>query len=85
MMKFINNIACYLITDIILTKKIKQETPSVNLNKIDKDFALKLYKYSNDIAFKTQIYLSLYNITYFKYGVAVNKKCQFDFPHLCIV
>lgn len=32
--------------------KIKQKTSLVSLNKIDKDFALKLYKDSNAIASK---------------------------------
>lgn len=55
-MKFISNFICYLIAKILSTKKIKQEVLSVALNKIDKDFAFKLYKNSNIITSKTQIY-----------------------------
>lgn len=80
MMKFIDNIVCYLITDISLTKEIKQEVLSASLNKTDADFALKLYKDSNAIASKTQIHSSSHNTTCFKYGVAATGKCWFDFP-----
>lgn len=43
---------------------------SIYLNKIDKDFAFKLYKNSNAIICKIQIYIVLLNITCFEYGAA---------------
>lgn len=35
------------------TEEIKKQALSINLNETDKDFANKLYKDSNAIAFKT--------------------------------
>lgn len=52
---------------------------SARLNKIDKEFVLKLYKDGNAIAFKTQIHFSLYNVTYFQYRIALIRKYYFDF------
>lgn len=75
MVKIFDNIICYLIADILLIKKIKKQTLSVSLNKIDKDFAFKLYKNSNVVAFKIQIHFFLYNATCFKYKTATIKKC----------
>lgn len=65
---------------MLLTEEIKQEALSVSLNETDKDFALKLYKDSNAIIFKTQIHFSLHNITCFKYGATVTKKSRFNLP-----
>lgn len=44
MMKFIDNIVCCLIADILSTKKIKQKALSAGLNKTNQDFPLKFYK-----------------------------------------
>lgn len=49
MIKFIDNIIYSLITDMLLTKKIKQKVLSISLNKIIKDFTFKLYKNSNAV------------------------------------
>lgn len=46
----------------------------MSLNKTDKDFALNLYRDSNAIIFKIQTHFFLYNVTRFKYRVAVSKK-----------
>lgn len=66
--KLINIIICYSMADILLFKVIDKEVLSKNvllfknisykvsllsLNKTDKEFALKLYKDNNTIAFKT--------------------------------
>ena len=40
MVKFIDNIICYLIVDITLCKNIKSETISANLDNTNEDFAL---------------------------------------------
>lgn len=55
----------------------------MGLNKTDEDFALKLYKDSNAVDSKTQIYFFLHNATCFKYRVAANRKCWFDFLLPC--
>lgn len=99
MLQFINIIISYSLADKLLSENIKQEapttnvlslkyisyeTPSVSLNKTDTEFALALYKDSNIITFKTQVYFSSYNATCFKYGVTVSGKCRLDFPRPCI-
>lgn len=67
-MKFIKNIIYYyLIVDILLFEYIKQEILSANLNKTNDVFILKLYKNSNTVASKLQIYSSLHNKIYLKY------------------
>lgn len=66
---------------MLLIKEIKQEAWLANLNKTDEDFALKLYKDSNAFISKTQIHFSSHNAICFKYGAAVTKKCQLDFPY----
>lgn len=67
--------------DILISKNMHQEASSVSLIEFDKKFTLKLYKDSNFIVSKMQIYSSLYNITYFKYGATASKKYWFDFFH----
>lgn len=61
-----------------------KETRSSSLDKTYKKFALKLYKDSNTIIFKTQIYSSLHNMTCFKYRATITKKCWFEVSHPCI-
>lgn len=51
--KFIDNIIYYLITDISMTKKISQEALLASLDETDKEFALKLYTNSNAVASNT--------------------------------
>lgn len=67
--------------NVLSSKYISYETPSASLNITDTEFVLALYKDSNIIAFKKQVYSSSYNVTCFKYGVTVSKKCRLDFPH----
>lgn len=74
MVKFIDNIICYLMADIPIAEIISQEAPSVSLDKTNKKYALKLYKDSNAIASRTQVHSFLYNITCFKYEIAINRK-----------
>lgn len=52
-LKFINNIICFFIADIIIAKDINQKVLSVKLDKTNNKFILKLYKNSNIIFFKT--------------------------------
>lgn len=84
MVNFIDIIICNLIINILLSKNIQQEAMSANMNKSDEKFAPKLYKNSNFVASKIQIYFSLQNATYFKFEAAANRKYQFDFSYLCI-
>lgn len=56
MVKFINNIICYSITNVLNFKKISQEDLLASLKKTDKEFTLKLYKDSITIASKIQIH-----------------------------
>lgn len=51
--KFIDNIICYLMVDILNCKEKNQEAPSTSLDKTDGEFTLKLYKDSNFIASTT--------------------------------
>lgn len=60
--------------NVLEYKKIRQEASSTSLDKTDIKFALKLYKDNNSIASTTQIYLSLHNVTCFKYKIAVTGK-----------
>lgn len=53
MIKFINNIIYCVMLDLSMAEKMSQKASSVNLNKTDKEFALKLYKDSNAIIFMT--------------------------------
>lgn len=53
MVKFIDNIICCSIMDVLDFKKTSQEAPLVNLDKTDEKFALKLYKKSNTVSSKT--------------------------------
>ena len=75
MVKFIDNIICCSIADISDSSKIIQKALSANLDKINEKFALKLYKNSNTIVSKTQIYSSFHNATCFKYAAAITGKC----------
>ena len=56
MVKFIDNIICCLMADVSDSSMTSQEALLANLDKTDEEFALKLYKDSNTMAFKTQIY-----------------------------
>lgn len=82
--RFIDNIVYYLIADITLSEDIKFEAPSANLDKTDKNFALKFYKDNNTVVSKIQIHSPLYNTICLKYRAIVTKNYCFDFPHLCI-
>ena len=62
-------------SDVPIAVKISEKASSVSLDKTDKEFALKLYKDSNVVTSKTQIYSFLYNTTYFKYGTIMIGKC----------
>ena len=75
---------CCSIGDIISCKNIKSDTISAILEKTDEDFALQLYKDNNIIASKTKIYFFLYNLTCFKYRVAMSGNCHLDFSYLYI-
>lgn len=68
-----------LATDILLTKYIDHEGLSISLNETDVEFALTLYKDSNAIVSKTQVYFSSYNTTFFKYKAATSGKYLFNF------
>lgn len=68
-------------TDILSSKYIGHKASSASLDETNAVFILKLYKDSNAVVSKTQIYSSLHNTTCFKYGVAVRGKCWFDFSH----
>lgn len=70
--------------DILVSENIYQEASLASLNESNKEFALKLYKKSNSIASKMQIYSFLHNITYFKYRAVANRKCWFDISCLRI-
>lgn len=70
--------------DVLLSKYISHKAPSMSLDKTNVKFALVLYKNSNTIVFKTQVHFSLHNVIYFKYGTAVNGKCEFDCLCPCI-
>lgn len=70
--------------DILIFEVTYYDVSSTNLNEFDKKFALKLFKESNSVASKIQIYCSLYNTTYFKYRATASRKCWFDFFHLHI-
>lgn len=85
MMKFIDNIICYLIVDVLDWKKASRKALSASLDKTNGEFTLKLYKNSNFIAFTIHIYSSSHNATCFQYGAAVIRKCWFDFFYLCIM
>lgn len=63
----------------LIAKKTSQKFLSASPDRTDKNFVLKLYKNSNAIVFKTQVYFSLYNATCFKYRFAMIRKYQFDF------
>lgn len=52
MMKFINIIILYSMTDILISKDIHHKTLLAILDKTNKKFALKLYKNSNIITVK---------------------------------
>lgn len=75
MVKYINNIICCSMIDVPIAEIMSQKAPSVSLDKINKKYALKLYKDSNAIASRTQVHSFLYNITCFKYKIAINRKC----------
>lgn len=60
--------------DMLLLKYIDHKALSTNIEKIDLEFALTLYKDNNTITFKTQVHFSLHNLTCFKYKTTVNKK-----------
>lgn len=53
MIKFIDNIICCLIVDVLMTQKTSQKALFINLDTTNKTFALKLYKNSNAVTFKT--------------------------------
>lgn len=55
-MKCIDNIICCLIIDILDFEKTSQKAPSASLDKTNKEFIIKLYKDSNIVISKTQIY-----------------------------
>lgn len=74
MVKFIDNIICYLMADILDSKETSQKVLSVSLAKTDEEFALKLHKNNNTVASTTQIYFFLHNVTCFKYGAIVIRK-----------
>ena len=63
-----------LLTGILLLKNINQKILSSSLCKTNGQFALKLYKDSNVIISKMQVYSSFYNATYFKYKFAISRK-----------
>lgn len=71
-------------TDVSDVEETNHKALLVSLNKIDEEFALKIYKDSNIIASKTQIHSFLHNMTCFKYGIATTRKCRIEFPYLCI-
>lgn len=50
--KFTYNIICYWIANILSIRKRKKKALSASLNKIEKSFALKLYKKNNTIILK---------------------------------
>lgn len=89
MLHFINTIISYSLADKSLSKNIKQkaptanillpkyishEAPSASLDKTDTEFALTLYKESNTVVSKIQVYSFLYNATCFKYKAAISRK-----------
>ncbi len=99
MSQFINILIFCSLADKLSSKNIEQEVPaadvvspvyighevlSTSLDETDTEFALALYRDSNAVASKTQVYSSLYNATCFKYGAAVSGKCRFDFLRPCI-
>lgn len=84
MVNFINIIIYYSMSDILVPKDIYQKALSASLNKSNEEFTLKLYKDSNFVVFKTQIHFFSHNVTCFKYGVAISRKCQFNFLRLRI-
>lgn len=59
---------------MLLPKYNSHKALSINLDKTDIKFVFKLYKNSNSVASKTQVYYFLHNITYFKYSIAITKK-----------
>lgn len=75
MIKFIDNIICCLILNILMAEKTSQKAPSASLNKTDEEFALKFYKDSNAVSSRTQVHFFLHNVTCFKYGIAMTGKC----------
>lgn len=79
MVKFINNIICCPMADILNYKKTSQKVLSTSLDKTHGEFTLKLYKDNNFIVFTIQIHFSLYNMTYFKSQATITEKYQFDF------
>ncbi len=98
-LQFIDTIISYSLADKSLSENIEQEVPAADvlspkyinhkaplasLDKTDTEFALGLYRDSNAIPSKTQVYFSLHNATCFKYRAATNGKYRFDFPHPCI-
>ncbi len=97
MLQFIDTIIFCSLADQSLSQNIEQEVPaadvlspvgheapSASLDEIDAEFALALYRDSNAVASKTQVYSSLHNATCFKYGAAVGGQCRFDFSRPCI-
>lgn len=51
--------------NVSIFEDISQKAPSASFNKTNNKYALKLYKNSNIVAFKTQIYSFLHNATCF--------------------
>lgn len=58
--------------DILIFKNICQKATSASFNKSDKEFALKLYKNNNFVAFKMQIHSFLHNFKGIKAKIANN-------------
>lgn len=66
MVKFIDNSICYSMTDILIAENPSLKASLISLDKINKDFTLKLYINNVAIAFRTNLHFSLYNMIYFK-------------------
>lgn len=81
MEKFIDKIISCSIVDVSIGEDINREALSAKLDKTNEEFVLKLYKDSNTITSRIQIYSFLHNATCFKYKVILTGKCQFDFPY----
>lgn len=63
-----------LLINILFFKTIDHKALLIHWYRINKNFALKLYKNSNANIFKIQIHFFFHNIIYFKYNITINKK-----------
>ena len=83
MIRFIDWIIKCLIVSIVENFVSIFDTLSTNLNKSLKEFIRKLHDDNNVAIFKTQMYLFLHNVTFFKYSAVFINKCWFDFFRVC--